>query len=274
MQLPQEVAVTEKVSEKREETVRPVTQKTLLETGAHYGHKPGTWNPKMAPYIYGQKDSTYIIDLAQTMDLWKRAKDAVFQHVSNGGTILFVARRRKAIPFIIEQSLRSGAFYMAGKWPGGTLTNFDTIRQSIKKMISLEKFVADVEAGNKKLSKSELLEVKLEVTKLQRKFNGIREMKSPPGMIFVTHGVIDRIAIEEAKALHIPVIGLADTDVDPDDLDFVIPSNDDSTKCLELFISNMAETVLEGRTEYEQRVSQQLEENEAAAQEFIESELE
>lgn len=273
MELPQEVKVT-KQEATEEEVIQPVTRKSLLESGAHYGHKPGIWNPKMAPYIYGLKDDTYIIDLDNTLRLWKKAQDAVFNHVSNGGTILFVGRRRKFIPLIEEESKRAGAFYMAGKWPGGTLTNFDTIRNSIKKMINLEKFIEDVESGDKKLSKSELLSTKLDVEKLHKKFNGIREMKSPPGMVFITNATSDRIAIEEAKALQIPIIGIADTDADPELLDFVIPANDDSAQCVKLFVGNMANTVLEARNDYELRVAKQLEENELAAQEFIESELE
>ena len=269
----QEVTVTEEETSE-EKIIKPITRKTLLESGAHYGHKPSIWNPKMAPYIYGQKDSTYIIDLDNTLQLWRQAQQAVFDHVSTGGTILFVGRRRKAVPLIVEEALRAGAFYMAGKWPGGTLTNFDTIQNSIKKMVQLEKFINEVEAGNKKLSKAELMETKLEVAKLQKKFNGIREMRATPGMLFVTHSTIDRIAIEEARALQIPVIGIADTDTDPDPLDYVIPANDDSANCLQLFISNMAQTVLEARTEYESQVAKQVEENEQAAKEFIVSELE
>lgn len=273
METTREVSMTtEETSE--ENIVKPITRKTLLESGAHYGHKPSVWNPKMATYIFGQKDDTYIIDLDNTLKLWKKAQEAVFNHVSKGGTILFVGRRRKAVPLIIEESLRSGAFYMAGKWPGGTLTNFDTIQNSIKRMVSLEKFIFEVEDGKKKLAKAELMEKKVEVAKLQKKFNGIREMKAVPGMIFVTHSTIDRIAIEEARALQIPVIGIADTDTDPDPLDFVIPANDDSALCLQLFISNMAQTVLEARTEYEFQVAKQVEENEQAAQDFIAAELE
>jgi len=258
-----------------EQITKPITRKTLLESGAHYGHKPEQWNPKMAPYIYGRRDDTYIIDLEYTLQLWRKAKERVYDHVSNGGTILFVGRRKKAQPLVIEEATRAGAFYMAGKWPGGTLTNFNTMRASVKRMVELEKFIENAVTKNKvNISKKELLFSQKELTKLQLKFNGIREMKKTPGMIFTTHSVLDSIAIAEAKTLQIPIVGLVDTDSNPDPFDYIIPTNDDATLSLKLFISNMAETVLEARSAYELKMQKQALENEQSAEKFIEAELE
>jgi small subunit ribosomal protein S2 len=269
-----EQAGVEMTEEKEEKPIRKITIRSLLESGAHYGHKPSYWNPKMAPYIYGLKNNAYVIDLDRTKQMWESARDAVYNHISSGGTILFVGRRRKVVPIITEEATRAGAFYMAGKWPGGTLTNFNTLKKSVDKMLELENFIKRAEEGKVSVSKRELLTRSEELEKLHKKFNGIRDMKELPGMVFTTHATIDRLALKEASDMQIPVVGLADTDANPDLITHLIPTNDDATTTLQLFISNMAETVLEARREYELNVHKQREENEQTAQDFIESELE
>lgn len=270
----QDTSTVEQVVQEQESNIRPITIRTMLESGAHYGHRSSVWNPKMAPYIFGLKDNIYIIDLQLTLKKWHLAQNAIFDCISNGGTILFAGRRKKSIPIIEREAQRCGAFYMTGRWPGGTVTNFHTVRRSVKKMLEMEKFVAAASTEDgPDITKKELLDTTRELEKLQNQFNGIRNMTQPPSMLFVTHNILDKLSIAEARVSHIPVVGLADTNANPDLYDHIIPVNDDALMSLDLFITNVAETVLQARISYESRMEAIAQENDQAAEDFIEDEL-
>ena len=235
----------------------PVTIRSLMDAGAHYGHQTQRWNPKMLPYIYGARNGVHIINLDITLKKWEIARKYIVDRVALGGNVLFVGTKLQAKDIIKEEALRSGAFYVASRWFGGCLSNFQTMKKSIERMRKLENLLAEANEENSKvrLHKKERLDISRQVEKLEANLGGIRNMKKTPDVIFIVDVVKEQIAIAEANRLHIPVVALVDTNADPADVAFPIPSNDDASRALKLFISAVADAVLEGRAIYQSRVS-------------------
>ena len=221
-----------------------IPMKALLEAGVQFGHQTNRWNPKMAPYIFTSRGGTHIIDLEKTSECIDQAY-AVFKEIGkDGGKVLFVGTKKQAQEVIKEEATRCGHFYVNVRWLGGTLTNYKTIRKSIKKLQDYEKMEED--GTFEKLPKKEVNEIKSKMVRLSKFFGGIYEMSSLPQAIFVVDPHEERTAVLEAKRLHIPVFGIVDTNCDPDDVDYVIPANDDAIRSLKLIIAKMADALIEG----------------------------
>lgn len=221
-----------------------IPMKALLEAGVQFGHQTNRWNPKMAPYIFTSRGGTHIIDLEKTSECIDQAY-AVFKEIGkDGGKVLFVGTKKQAQEVIKEEAQRCGHFYVNVRWLGGTLTNYKTIRKSIKKLQDYEKMEED--GTFEKLPKKEVNEIKSKMVRLSKFFGGIYEMSSLPQAIFVVDPHEERTAVLEAKRLHIPVFGIVDTNCDPDDVDYVIPANDDAIRSLKLIIAKMADALIEG----------------------------
>lgn len=227
----------------------PITIKNLIEAGAHYGHQTQRWNPKMLPNIYGARNGVHIINLDITMRKWEIARKYIVDRVSLGGNVLFVGTKQQAKDIVKEEATRCGAFFVASRWLGGCLSNFQTIKNSIERMRKLENLLTEASAeGSKvKLTKKERLDISRQVEKLEANLGGIRNMKKTPDVIFIVDVVKESIAIAEANRLHIPVVALVDTNADPAAVAFPIPSNDDAARAIRLFCSAVADAVNEGR---------------------------
>ena len=221
----------------------PITMKELLEAGVHFGHQTKRWNPKMKKYIFGKRNGIYIIDLQKTLKLFKEASAFVTELSAQGKRILFVGTKRQAQDAIVEEANRCGMFFVNNRWLGGTLTNFTTVRRSIERLKELEAVLNDAE---KEISKKERAALSHERDKLQKNLVGIREMDSLPDAIFVIDPKKEYIAVKEAKKLGIPVVAIVDTNCDPEDIDHVIPGNDDAIRAIRLFTQKIADSVLEG----------------------------
>ncbi len=234
----------------------PVTIRNLMDAGAHYGHQTQRWNPKMLPYIFGARNGVHIINLDLTMRKWEIARKYILDRVALGGNVLFVGTKQQAKDIVKEEATRCGAFYVASRWLGGCLSNFQTIKNSIERMRKMENLLAEaaVEGSKIKLNKKERLDISRQVEKLEANLGGIRNMKKVPDVIFVVDVVKEEIAIAEATRLHIPVVALVDTNADPNKVAFPVPSNDDATRTIRLFVSAVADAVLEGRAIYQARV--------------------
>ncbi len=220
-----------------------ISMKQLLEAGVHFGHQTRRWNPKMAPYIYTERNGIYIIDLQKSVGKVDEAYNAVADVVANGGTILFVGTKKQAQDAIQTEAERCGMFYVNQRWLGGMLTNFKTIQSRI---VRLKKIEAMQEDGTfDVLPKKEVIALKKELEKLQKNLGGIKEMKKLPDAIFVVDPKKERICVQEAHTLGIPLIGIADTNCDPEELDYVIPGNDDAIRAVKLIVSKMADAVVE-----------------------------
>lgn len=215
----------------------------LLEAGVHFGHKTMRWNPKMAPYIYGSRNSVHIIDLQQTAPLLHRALKAIHEVISNNGRVLFVGTKRQASDVIAEAAQRCGQYYVNHRWLGGMLTNWNTISSSIKVLQNLEETLGNPESG---LTKKEQLMLGRQKEKLDRALGGIRDMGGQPDILFVVDTNKENIAIKEAQKLNIPVVGIVDSNSDPDGIDFPIPGNDDAIRAIETYCRLVTETVLSG----------------------------
>jgi small subunit ribosomal protein S2 len=224
--------------------------KELLEAGVHFGHQTKRWNPKMKRYIFGKRNGIYIIDLQKTLKLFKEASAFISDLASQGKRILFVGTKRQAQDAILEEANRCGMFYVNNRWLGGTLTNFTTVRRSIERLKELEALLADTD---KELSKKERAALDREREKLQKNLIGIREMDSLPDSLFVIDPKKEYIAVKEAKKLGIPVVAIVDTNCDPEDIDYVIPGNDDAIRAIRLFTQKIADAVLEGYNLAEER---------------------
>src|SRR3984893_4596771 len=224
--------------------------KELLEAGVHFGHQTKRWNPKMKKYIFGKRNGIYIIDLQKTLKLFKEASAFISDLASQGKRILFVGTKRQAQDAILEEANRCGMFYVNNRWLGGTLTNFTTVRRSIERLKELEAVLADTD---KELSKKERAALDREREKLQKNLIGIREMDSLPDALFVIDPKKEYIAVKEAKKLGVPVVAIVDTNCDPEDIDYVIPGNDDAIRAIRLFTQKIADAVLEGYNLYEER---------------------
>ena len=227
-----------------------ITMKELLEAGVHFGHQTKRWNPKMKRYIFGKRNGIYIIDLQKTLKLFKEASAFISDLASQGKRILFVGTKRQAQDAILEEANRCGMFYVNNRWLGGTLTNFTTVRRSIERLKELEALLADTD---KELSKKERAALDREREKLQKNLIGIREMDSLPDSLFVIDPKKEYIAVKEAKKLGIPVVAIVDTNCDPEDIDYVIPGNDDAIRAIRLFTQKIADAVLEGYNLAEER---------------------
>ena len=217
----------------------------LLEAGVHFGHQTQHWNPKMKPYIYGARNGIYILDLRKTTDLLDAAYDAVREQAARGRNVLFVGTKKQAAEVIAEEATRAGAYYINRRWLGGMLTNFETIRGRVNKLRELEDFINSGHA--EKLPKKEQAQLNRQLAKLSKTLGGIKEMKRLPGALFVVDPKKERIAVAEARKLHIPIVGIVDTNCDPDEIDYVIPGNDDAIRAVRLLTARMADAVIEGR---------------------------
>ncbi|ADI01765.1 MAG TPA: 30S ribosomal protein S2 [Syntrophothermus lipocalidus] len=222
-----------------------VTMKQLLEAGVHFGHQTRRWNPKMAPYIYMERNGIYIIDLQQTVKKFEEAFDFVRSMVSEGKTILFVGTKKQAQETIKDEATRCGMFYVNQRWLGGMLTNFKTIRKRVYRLKELEKM--EEEGAFELLPKKEVARLRAEREKLERFLRGIKDMDELPGAVYVVDPRKEKIAVAEARKLKIPVIGIVDTNCDPDEIDYIIPGNDDAIRAVKLITSKIADAVLEGK---------------------------
>jgi len=220
--------------------------KQLLESGVHFGHQTRRWNPKMSKYIFGQRNGIYIIDLKKTVRLLKEACRFVRDVAAAGGTVLFVGTEKQAQDTVKEEAKRCGMFYVNNRWLGGMLTNYNTIRKSIQKMKDYEYQLSD-ESLSQRRNKKERMMMSKELEKLEKNLTGIREMNGLPSALFVTDTRKDRIAVLEARRLGIPVIAIVDTNCDPDDIDYVIPGNDDAIRAVRLVTARIADSILEGK---------------------------
>jgi len=218
--------------------------KDLLEAGAHFGHQTHKWNPKMKPYVYGERNGIYVIDLQQTVPLAQKAYDFIKKTASNGRSVLFVGTKRQASDVVRKAAEDCGAYHVTNRWLGGMLTNYKTISLSIDKLRKVEKMK---ETGDfKLLTKKEQSKVEKEVTKLERNLGGIKNMRKLPGAIVIVDPNNERIAVKEANLLNIPVIAVTDTNCDPEGVDFVVPGNDDAIKSITLFSEYFSSAVAEG----------------------------
>ncbi|MBQ7075251.1 MAG: 30S ribosomal protein S2 [Clostridia bacterium] len=221
-----------------------ISMKQLLEAGVHFGHQTRRWNPKMAEYIFTERNGIYIIDLQKTVKKVEEAYSFV-REVAENGNILFVGTKKQAQEAICDEAKRVGMFYVNNRWLGGMLTNFKTIRRSIDRLYQLEKMEND--GTFDLLPKKEVLKLRKEMEKLEKNFGGIKEMKDMPAAMFVVDPRKERIAIAEAKRLGIPVVAIVDTNCDPEEVDYVIPGNDDAIRAVKLIVECIANAVLEAR---------------------------
>jgi small subunit ribosomal protein S2 len=226
-----------------------VTMRQLLEAGIHFGHQTRRWNPKMARYIFGQRNGIYIIDLQKTLKQVNKAYQFVRDSVAQGGSVLFVGTKKQAQEPIQQQAQRCGMYYMTNRWLGGTLTNFETVRTSIKNLVRLEELESKGEL--EKYSKKEAARLRREMTKLRKNLNGIKNMDNLPTVMFVIDAKKEAIAVREAERLGITCIGVVDTNADPDAVPIPIPGNDDAIRAVGLFCSVIADAAIEGRTQFE-----------------------
>ncbi len=222
-----------------------ISMKQLLEAGVHFGHQTRRWNPKMKKYIFTERNGIYIIDLQKTVKKVEEAYNFVKSISEEGGTVLFVGTKKQAQEAIKEEAERSGQFFINERWLGGTLTNYKTISKRVKRISEIEKMEED--GTFDVLPKKEVVELKKEYDRLIKFLGGIREMKSMPSALFVVDPRKERNAIAEAKKLHIPIVGIVDTNCDPDEIDYVIPANDDAIRAVKLLTGKMADAILEGR---------------------------
>ncbi len=222
-----------------------VSMKQLLEAGVHFGHQTRRWNPKMAPYIFAERNGIYIIDLQKTVKKLDEAYKFVTDIAAEGGEILFVGTKKQAQDSIREEAIRCGMPFVNARWLGGMLTNFKTIQKRIKRLAQLKAMEAD--GTFDMLPKKEVIKLKLEIEKLERFMGGITGMKKQPAAMFVVDPRKEKNAVAEAKKLGIPVVAIVDTNCDPDEIDYVIPGNDDAIRAVKLIAAEMANAVLEGR---------------------------
>lgn len=230
-----------------------LTIKQLLEAGVHFGHQTKRWNPKMKPYIFGARNGIYIIDLQKTLKLFKDAYNFIRDVAARNEHILFVGTKKQAQEAIEEEAKRCGAFYVNHRWLGGTMTNFQTIQKSIERLKRLEE-LRNSEIF-KKLPKKEAISIERTIQKLERNLGGIKNMDRLPGALYIVDPKKEHIAVKEAKKLGIPTVGIVDTNCDPDDIDFVIPGNDDAIRAIKLITMKIADAVIEGKMMYSEGFS-------------------
>ena len=222
-----------------------VSMKALLEAGVHFGHQTRRWNPKMAPYIYTERNGIYIIDLQKTVKKLEEAYNFVRDISANGGNVLFVGTKKQAQDAIKEEAARCGGYYVNSRWLGGMLTNFRTMRSRIDRLAQLKKMEEDGTFAM--LPKKEVIKHQGEIEKLEKYLGGVKEMKKLPAALFIVDPRKERNAIAEARKLNIPIVAIVDTNCDPDEIDYVIPGNDDAIRAIRLIASAMASASIEGR---------------------------
>ena len=222
-----------------------VSMKQLLEAGVHFGHQTRRWNPKMAPYIFTERNGIYIIDLQKTVKKLDEAYNFVRDVAANGGEVLFVGTKQQAGDSIKEEAERCGMHYVNARWLGGMLTNFKTIQKRIERLAQLRKMEED--GTFELLPKKEVVKLKLEIEKLEKFIGGIKQMKTLPAALFIVDPKKEKIAVSEARKLNIPIVAIVDTNCDPDEVDYVIPGNDDAIRAVKLIAGAMANAVMEGR---------------------------
>ena len=242
-----------------------VSMKQLLEAGVHFGHQTRRWNPKMAPYIFTERNGIYIIDLQKTVKKLDEAYNFIKSVAENGDTVLFVGTKKQAGDSVKEEAVRAGVHYVNARWLGGMMTNFKTIQRRIKRLEQLHQMEED--GTFNLLPKKEVIKLQLEIEKLEKYLGGIKTMTKLPGALFIVDPRKEKIAVAEAKKLGIPIVAIVDTNCDPDDVDYVIPGNDDAIRAVKLIAGAMADAVIEGR-QGEQEVAEAAEEDaeEAAAE--------
>jgi len=226
----------------------------MLEAGVHFGHQTRFWSPKMAPYIFGHRNKIHIINLEKTLVMYQEAMNYVRQLAANKGTILFVGTKRQARDIVREEAMRCGSPFVDQRWLGGMLTNFKTIKQSVKRLHDMETMMEDGTLD--KLSKKEALDLQRELEKLNRSLGGIKDMKSLPDAMFVIDVGYQKGAITEARKLGIPIVGIVDSNHSPAGVDYVIPGNDDSSQAIRLYARGVADAILEGRNQAIQEIVQ------------------
>jgi small subunit ribosomal protein S2 len=231
-----------------------ISMKQLLEAGVHFGHQTSRWNPKMKPYIFGARNGIHIIDLQQTVTMFKGVSTFVRDLAASGGHLLFVGTKKQAQEAIKEEALRCGMFHVQNRWLGGTLTNFSTIRQSIERLRKLEEMENDPKMADA-FTKKEWLGLRREKEKLEQSLGGIKAMKKLPDAIFVIDPKQEEIAVKEARKLGVPVVAVVDTNCDPDVVDYKVPGNDDAIRAIRLFCAAIADAVLEGKGLHEQALT-------------------
>ncbi len=221
-----------------------VSMKQLLEAGVHFGHQTRRWNPKMAPYIFTERNGIYIIDLQKTVKKLEEAYNFVRELSAEGKSVLFVGTKKQAQDSVKEEALRAGAYYVNARWLGGMLTNFSTIRRRIERLKQLRTMESD--GTFDLLPKKEVIKLNLEIEKLEKFMGGIKDMKEIPGALFIVDPRKERIAVAEARKLNIPIVAIVDTNCDPDEIDYVIPGNDDAIRAVKLISGAMANAIIEG----------------------------
>ena len=241
-----------------------VSMKQLLEAGVHFGHQTRRWNPKMAEYIFTERNGIYIIDLQKTVKKLDEAYMFVRELSANGENVLFVGTKKQAGDSIKEEAERAGAYYVNARWLGGMLTNFKTIRRRIDRLAQLRKMEED--GTFDRLPKKEVVKLELEIEKLEKNLGGIKEMNKLPGALFIVDPRKERIAVAEAHKLGIPIVAIVDTNCDPDEIDYVIPGNDDAIRAVRLIASAMADAIIEGRQGAETAEAAEAAEAEEAAE--------
>lgn len=251
-----------KTRSQEDEGMPDLTMKQLLEAGVHFGHQTRRWNPKMKPYIFAARNGIYIIDLQKTLQFFKKAYQFVVDTVANGGKILFVGTKKQAQDAIKEEAERAGMLYVNNRWLGGTLTNWATIKRNIARLRELGELLADEERLSA-YPKKEVLSLRRQYEKLEKTLGGIRDMEELPDALYIVDPRKEHIAVAEARKMFIPIVAIVDTNCDPDEIDYVIPGNDDAIRAIRLFTSKIADACLEGKEIYEAR----LKEEEAAAAE-------
>ena len=252
-----------------------VSMKQLLEAGVHFGHQTSRWNPKMKPYIFGARNGIYIIDLQRTVKLFEQAYAFVRELAARGGWVLFVGTKKQAQDAIREEAERCGMFYVNTRWLGGTLTNFQTIKQSIDRLKKCEEMLEDP-AMAEALTKKEMLGVARERDKLLQSLGGIKAMRKLPDALFVIDPKKEEIAVKEANKLRIPVVAVVDTNCDPDVVDFKIPGNDDAIRAIRLFCAAMADASLEGKAQLDEHAkagAEEVDEEKSESAAVVEGEL-
>jgi small subunit ribosomal protein S2 len=249
-----------------------ISMKLLLEAGVHFGHQTRKWNPKMKPYIFGARNGIYIIDLQNTAKLLKDAYNFVVRTVSEGGTVLFVGTKKQAQDSIVEEAERCGMYYVNNRWLGGTLTNFQTIKKRINRLKELEDMKRD--GSFSRYTKKEIIRMEKELAKLETNLGGIKNMDESPSALFVVDTRKEAIALREGQKLGIPIIAIVDTNGDPEDIDYLIPGNDDAIRSIRLLTSIIADACIEGHNEREAklRAEEEMETAEAESEEVAEAE--
>ncbi len=225
-----------------------VTMKQMLETGVHFGHQTKRWNPKMRPYIFGARKGIHIMDLQQTVKLFRKAHDFIASIAAEGEKVIFVGTKRQAQDVIKAESERAGMYHVTNRWLGGTLTNFQTIKRSVERLKTLEAMFED--GSINRFLKKEIVRMQREVNKLNKNLGGIKDMDKRPGAAFIIDPHREDIAVKECRTLGIPIVAVVDSNCDPDVVDYIIPGNDDAIRAIKLFAASIADACLEGQDQY------------------------